>query len=180
MVKKDLIRQIIFAILLILGIIGLRIWFFEPVTINEQMANDYLEKAQMVLAIKNDNLTYGDFVIYEEEGKQYVGRVIALEGDKVTYMDDVLYRNDVIVEENYLNSPPHQEYFTEDLTIATITEGKSDVVTPHTYLVLNDMRTDKRDSREFGLIRQNQIIGRMSFRITPLKKFGFIETGLAE
>ncbi|TCD46243.1 signal peptidase I [Streptococcus sp. X16XC17] len=180
MVKRDLIRQIVFTILLVVGIIGLRIWFFEPVTINEQMANDYFEKDQLILAIKNDNLTYGDFVLYEEEGQRYVGRIIALEGDKVTYMDDVLYRNDLIVEEAYLDRPRHQEYFTEDLTISTITKGKSDVVTPHAYLVLNDVRTDKRDSREFGLITQDQIIGRMAFRVTPLKKFGFIEIGLAK
>lgn len=180
MVKRDLFGHIGFVILLILGLIALRVWVFEPVTINQQMANDYLTEKEVIFAVKNADIDYGDFVAYKVDDKEYVGRIVAKAGDKVTYMDDVLYRNDMIVAENYLNRTNHMEYYTEDLNILTITGGKTDVVTEDSYFILNDVRTDRRDSRQFGLIPAEQIVGRLTFRISPLSEFGFIKNGLAQ
>ena len=102
MVKRDLITQIVVGLLLVVGFVVLRVWFFEPVTINGQMDNQYLKKDSVVLASKNSDITYGDFVLYQVDGKEYVGRIVAAQGDTVTYMDDVLYRNNKIIDENYL------------------------------------------------------------------------------
>ncbi|MBY5035119.1 signal peptidase I [Streptococcus gallolyticus] len=180
MVKRDLIAQIVMGILVVIGLVALRIWFFEPVTVNSQMANQYLEKGSLVVASKSSELTYGDFVLYQVDGKKYVGRIIAAQGDTVTYMDDVLYRNNKIIDEQYLKTESPEEYFTEDLTIATLTEGEHVSVPKNEFLLLNDNRSDKRDSRQFGLIAKKDIIGQVFFRLSPLKKFGFIETGLAQ
>lgn len=180
MVKRDLFGQIGFLVFLVLGIIVLRVWVFEPITINQQMANDYLMENEIVLAVRNTDIDYGDFVAYKVDGKEYVGRIVAKAGDRVTYMDDVLYRNDIIVAENYLNRTHHLEYYTEDLNILAITGGKTDAVPEGHYFILNDVRTDRRDSRQFGLIGQNQVIGRVTFRISPLSDFGFIKNGLAQ
>ncbi|WP_394405194.1 signal peptidase I [Streptococcus sp. 20-1249] len=180
MVKRDLIAQIVTGILVVIGLVALRIWFFEPVTVNSQMANQYLEKGSLVVASKSSKLTYGDFVLYQVDGKKYVGRIIAAQSDTVTYMDDVLYRNNKIIDEQYLKTESPEEYFTEDLTIATLTEGEHVSVPKNEFLLLNDNRSDKRDSRQFGLIAKKDIIGQVFFRLSPLKKFGFIETGLAQ
>ncbi|MCP1639295.1 signal peptidase I [Streptococcus gallinaceus] len=180
MVKRDLITQIVVGLLLVVGFVVLRVWFFEPVTINGQMDNQYLKKDSVVLASKNSDITYGDFVLYQVDGKEYVGRIVAAQGDTVTYMDDVLYRNNKIIDENYLKRINKSEYYTEDMTIATLTQGEHVSVPKNEYLLLNDNRADKRDSRQFGLIAKKDIIGQVFFRISPLKQFGFIDTGLAE
>lgn len=180
MVKRDLITYVGILLVLVLGVFALRIWFLEPVTINRQMANKYLKENDLVIAVKNSELDYGDFVVYTVDDKEYAGRIIAQPGDSVTYMDDVLYRNDEIVPETYLSASSPQEYYTEDMTIATLTDAAHAAVPKAFYLILNDNRTDKRDSRTFGLISQKQIIGRLSFRISPLNKFGFIENGLVQ
>ncbi|MDO5079459.1 MAG: signal peptidase I, partial [Streptococcus minor] len=112
--------------------------------------------------------------------KKYVGRVIAMEGDDVTYLYDVLYRNNEIVPEDYLKIHGHAEYYTEDMTIETLTEGQHTVIPKGSYLILNDKRTDLRDSRQFGLISQKQIIGTLTFRLKPISQFGFIDNGLAQ
>lgn len=180
MVKRDLFQHIALLLVLILGIVALRVWVFEPVQINEQMANHYLAKDEVIVATRNTELNYGDFVLYTVKNKEYVGRVIALAGDSVTYMDDVLYRNEEIVHEDYLSKKSVAEYYTQDMTIASLTDDAHVAVPKGSYLILNDNRTDMRDSREFGLITDQQIVGRLTFRITPLGKFGFIETGLAQ
>ena len=57
-----------------------------------------------------------------------------------------------------------------------LTGSDTKKISKDSYLILNDNRQDTKDSREFGLISSNQIKGVISFRIAPLKKFGFIET----
>lgn len=180
MVKRDLYNYLGLALVVILSVIALRVWVYEPVSINEQMANQYLTKNDLIIADRNKQIEYGDFVLYKVDGKKYVGRVIAMEGDSVTYLYDLLYRNDEIIHETYLNIKGQPEYYTEDMTIETLTHDRHSVVPKNSYLILNDKRTDKRDSRQFGLISQKQIIGSLTFRITPLGKFGFIEKGLAQ
>ena len=180
MVKRDLFQQLILLLVFILGLMALRIWVFEPVRINDQMANHYLQKDDLILADRNADVTYGDLVLYTVKNKEYVGRVIALTGDSVTYMDDVLYRNQEIVHEAYLTREGMGEYYTQDMTIASLTNDAHVAVPKGSYLILNDNRMDMRDSREFGLIQEKQIVGRLSFRILPLGEFGFVENGLAQ
>lgn len=102
MVKRDLFRIIGLFVLFVLAIVALRVWVFEPVTINEQMANQYLAEKDVIIADRNKEIQYGNFVLYTVDKKEYVGRVIAMEGDSVTYLYDVLYRNNEIVPEIYL------------------------------------------------------------------------------
>ncbi|HEL9629466.1 TPA: signal peptidase I [Streptococcus suis] len=178
MLKRDFITQLILLLLLVLGLIGLRVWFFEPVTITDNMANNYIQSGDFIITVRKDRLKHGDFVLYTHEGKEYVSRVIAGEGDQVTYMDDVLYRNHEIVSETYLTKNLVDEYYTEDLTISTLTNSEYEVIPENSYLVLNDNRNNKEDSRTFGLINEEQIIGRLSFRLSPLSHFGFVDTGI--
>lgn len=178
MVKRDFVKHIVLLLLLLTGIIGLRVWFFEPVTITKDESNTYLHENDSIIAFKNATIEHGDFILYEIDGHEYVSRVVAMTNERVTYMDDVLYRNDVVVDETYLDAPQFQEYYTEDLTVATITDGKLQVIPRDYFLVLNDNRTNKDDSRTFGLIPKKNVIGRLTFRISPLSDFGFIKTGL--
>ena len=121
--------------------------------------------------------------MFEVDGKEYVGRVIAKGNDSFIYMDDVLYLNNKIKTENYLSSikekylatPGNSGYFTHDFSLQTLTDSKTRKIPKDSYLILNDNRQNTRDSREFGLISSKQIQGVISFRISPLKKFGFIE-----
>ncbi|HEM5311120.1 TPA: signal peptidase I [Streptococcus suis] len=180
MVKRDLIKQISLLVLLILGIIGLRFWLLEPVTITPEMANSYLKENDFIMTVRNVRPIHGDFILYNHEGKEYVSRVIAIEDETVTYMDDVLYRDNVIVTESYLKAPHTQESYTDDFSIATLTNGQYESIPKDYFLVLNDNRTNHLDSRSFGLIAEKDIIGRLTFRLSPLKEFGFIKTGLVQ
>lgn len=108
MVKRDFVKHIVLLLLLLTGIIGLRVWFFEPVTITKDESNTYLHENDSIIAFKNATIEHGDFILYEIDGHEYVSRVIAMTNERVTYMDDVLYRNDVVVDETYLDAPQFQ------------------------------------------------------------------------
>ena len=86
MLKRDLLRHsIIFSVLAAI-IIGLRVFIYTPYRVTEQDSNAYLAKNDLVLATRKQDIKRGDFVLYEVDGKDYVGRVIAQEKDQVTYM----------------------------------------------------------------------------------------------
>ena len=102
----------------------------------------------MLLSIKMLKPQKKDFILYTVNGKEYIGRVIADEGKSVTAMDDFLYVNDKSVDEAYISkgksaylatvSPGN--FFTDDFSIATLTDNKQTKIEKGQYLVLNDNR----------------------------------------
>lgn len=182
MVKRDFIRNILLLLIVIVGAILLRIFVFSTFRVIPETANSYLKSGDLI-TIKNIAPKYKDFVVYKVGKKEYVSRVIALEGDSVTYMDDIFYLNNMVESQSYLedmkmsflNKAEPGSLYTDDFTITTITSGKYESVPKGKYLLLNDNRRNQKDSRQFGLIDASQIKGLVTFRVLPLKEFGFVE-----
>ena len=103
MVKRDLIRNIIIAVLAIVVILLLRAFVFSTHRVTENQANDYIHAGDYVTFNKNVEPQKKDFILYTVNGKDYIGRVIADEGKSVTAMDDFLYVNDKSVDEAYIS-----------------------------------------------------------------------------
>ncbi|KXT79363.1 Signal peptidase I [Streptococcus sp. DD11] len=183
MVKRDLLRNIIIFSIIAAIVIGLRIFIYTPYRVTEQDSNSYLAENDLVLATRKQDIKRGDFVLYEVDGKDYVGRVIALEKDQVTYMDNLLYLNGQVMSEEYIEemrekylaSAASTGYYTHDFSVQELKGADGDRVARASYLVLNDRRENNKDSREFGLIKADQIKGVVEFRLSPLSKFGFIK-----
>ncbi|MGT2887264.1 signal peptidase I [Streptococcus didelphis] len=184
MVKRDFIRNIILALIAIIFIILLRIFVFSTFRVNQETANSYLNSGDLITIKKNIKPQYKDFVVYKVGKKDYVSRVVAKEGETATYMDDIFYLNNKVEDQTYiesmksayLNSSPLGSLFTDDFNIRTISKDKYDTIPKGKFLLLNDNRRNHKDSRQFGLIDQSQIKGIVTFRVLPLKHFGFIET----
>ncbi|HEL0709609.1 TPA: signal peptidase I [Streptococcus equi subsp. zooepidemicus] len=183
MVKRDFIRNILLLLILIVGAVLLRIFVFSTYRVTSEASNAYLNKGDLITIKKNIEPKYKDFVVYTVDKKDYVSRVIAVAGDRVTYMDDIFYLNNMVESQSYLesmkakylNHAPIGTLYTDDFTISTVTSGKYDSIPKGKYLLLNDNRKNHHDSRQFGLIDVSQIKGLVTFRVLPLKDFGFVE-----
>ena len=184
MVKRDFIRNIIIALIAILAIFLLRIFVFSTFKVHEDAANSYLSNGDVVVVNRNRTPQYKDFIVYEVDGTFYISRVIATAGESATVMDDILYIDNEVQEESYisqikseyLSTSDNQQAFTSDFSVNTITNDKYSEVPKGSYLVLNDDRQNTNDSRTFGLIKESQIRGVVTFKLLPLSKFGFITT----
>ena len=161
----------------------LRAFVFSTHRVTEGQANDYIHAGDYVTFNKNVEPQKKDFILYTVNGKEYIGRVIADEGKSVTAMDDFLYINDKSVDEAYISKDKSAylatvspgNFFTDDFSIATLTDNKQTKIEKGQYLVLNDNRRNTDDSRKFGLIEKDQIKGVISFRLYPLSRFGLVD-----
>lgn len=183
MLKRDIFRNIFLASLVLLIFIGLRAFVFSIDKINESESNTYLRTGDLVLVTKNREPRRLEFVQYEVDGRSYIGRLVAEPGDSVTYMDDIFYRNNQAESENYLTdlrskylATETASMFTEDFNLATLTGQNITNLPEDSYLILNDNRQNKQDSRQFGLIKKSQLKGVVEFRLLPLDDFGFIKS----
>ncbi|UOQ49185.1 signal peptidase I [Gracilibacillus caseinilyticus] len=106
----------------------------------------------------------------------YVKRVIGFAGDQIEMKDDKLYINGEFYEETYLD-----EYksvlseggqLTYDFTLKELTG--SETVPEGKLFVLGDNRRVSKDSRQFGFIDEDAVIGDVKMRIWPIDSFGII------
>ncbi|MDP9453987.1 MAG: signal peptidase I [Actinomycetota bacterium] len=108
----------------------------------------------------------GDLVVFERpssevdsEIKDLIKRVVALEGETVESRDGRLYVNDAPLDEPYLSAGVQ----TNGLDRQTVPPG-------HVF-VMGDNRTDSRDSRFFGPLPEELIVGRAFVKVWPVVDF---------
>ena len=120
-----------------------------------------------------------DIVVFpppDQDDTQYVKRVIGVPGDSIEYRDDVLFLNGEPTEQIFLEDSLQEEatiYTSGDFTLLTL--FGVDTVPEGQYFVLGDNRLNSRDSRAFGFIDEESILGKVSFRYWPFESFGFVE-----
>lgn len=115
----------------------------------------------------------------------FIKRVIGLSGDKITIKGGKLYVNSVLREESYLNSPDSGDDFPieGDLSLADISknivfpkEGDPYFLVPeHSFFVMGDNRYNSADSRSWGIVPEENIIGRAMIIYWPLSRIHIIK-----
>ncbi|MBM7586466.1 signal peptidase I [Bacillus pakistanensis] len=111
-------------------------------------------------------------VFHANESEDYVKRVIGLPGDKVEYKDDELYINGKKQSESYLERYKKEfpgDKLTGDFTLEELTGEKT--VPEGKVFVLGDNRRSSMDSRYFGFIDEEQVVGKVNLRYWPLSEF---------
>ena len=108
-----------------------------------------------------------DIVVFQQ-GKQnqtFVKRVVGLPGEKLEYKNDTLYINDQPVHENFLKDVSKNVVvgnFTGNFSLKELT-GKERVPKGHVFVV-GDNRLGSFDSRHFGFVKIEDLIGKANVR----------------
>lgn len=93
-------------------------------------------------------------------GILYLKRVIGLPGERVALSDGLLYVDGKQTPEPYLGGLPSSLGLSR--TNWLLGEGE--------YVVLGDSRSHSTDSRNFGPIKVDQIVGKVLLRVWPVQK----------
>lgn len=92
---------------------------------------------------------------------EFIKRVIGLPGDTIEGMDGGVYRNGELLDEPYLKGPG-----------VTIAPFGPVIVPPNSLFVMGDNRAASQDSRFFGPIPQEDVVGKAFVIIWPPSRWG--------
>ncbi len=118
----------------------------------------------------------GEVIVFQnprDASEDYIKRVIGMPGEKLKIMNGHVYINDELLPEPYLGS----DVITQ--TRGFMSEGEEVVVPGDSLFVMGDNRPGSSDSREWGPLKKDLIIGQAWVRYWPFNKFQILEIGQA-
>ncbi len=166
------IREIIqFILIAALVVVPIRWFVAQPFIVSGASMEETFQSGEYLIV---DQLTYrfndpkrGDIVVFRyprDPSKFFIKRVIGLPGDRVEisgttitiYNDE--YRSGMVLDEHYVKSM--------DPVLSPISESLSD----REYYVLGDNRDQSSDSRNWGMLQEENIMGRALLRLFPIQR----------
>jgi signal peptidase I len=173
----DIIETVVVALSIFLI---LYLFIMQPHQVNGQSMDTTFLNGEYVMT---DKLSYrfnapkrGDVVVFkapplaecpEGAGCDFIKRIIGLPGDTVEVRSNHFYINGQLLNEPYLNPSVETKPFTYTMN--------GPVVVPEgSYFVSGDNRPHSSDSRMWGPVPLNLIVGKVFFRYWPLARIGII------
>lgn len=156
--KKEYLGYAIVILLVIL----LRTFIITPVMVNGTSMDTTLHDGDVMILSKVDyvfnDIERFDIVVIKRPNDKLIKRVIGMPGETIEIKDNKLYVDDVLVEQDFLDKDNLTQDFKETLKTC--------------YFVMGDNRRDSLDSRSFGCVNKEEILGSANLVLFPFKNFG--------
>ena len=162
------LRSTVYSLVIVAAVAVLVATLWMPVlrTYGESMTPT-LHEGDILVTVKTDDFKEGDIVAFYYNNKILVKRVIASSGEWVDIDDEgIVYVNNEPLYEPYINEP---------------SIGDCNIQLPYQVpdgrvFVMGDHRATSIDSRNesVGCVAQEQIVGKIVFRVWPLNTIGNI------
>jgi signal peptidase I len=182
--RKSLFQELLETLLLTLVLFGVARFSLQNFKVDGTSMVPTLQNGEYILVDKisyrlhGDLPARGDIIVFkypQDTSRDFIKRVIGLPGDRVaiepaggTYRAFV---NGKMLEEPYINGPIDQAYPADCANAKTCTPH---VVPPGTLFVMGDNRNLSFDSRMWGDLPKNDIIGRALISYWPLSHLAFL------
>ncbi|WP_110929397.1 signal peptidase I [Bacillus massiliglaciei] len=181
--KRKVIREWIKAAAVAILVVGfIRFFLLTPIFVDGYSMMPTLKDNERLLVNKvsyvfKEPKRFDIIVFRDEEGREYIKRIIGLPGDTVEYRDDILYINGKPYKEKYLKKYKQQLIdggpLTEPFTLSD-SIGRKTVPENHLF-VLGDNRRYSKDSRHIGVISYDRVLGKASLVFSPVKDTRFVK-----
>lgn len=161
LLKKSYVKEFLPYFIIILVVVLIKMFVVSPIRVNGASMNPTLnDKDIMILneiSYRFSDIVRFDIVVVKEENEYLIKRIIGLPGEKIEYKDNKLYIDGKYVKEDF----KHMETMDFSTTL-----GEDE------YFIMGDNRTNSTDSRIFGPVSRDEIIGKTSLTILPISRFG--------
>lgn len=165
---KEVVTFIVLAVLIVVPV---RLFVAQPFVVDGESMHPTFENGQYLIV---DELTYhfeapkrGDVIVFRYPGDPsifYIKRIIGLPGETVDITKGVVTITKEDGTQLTLNEPyvvAEDASYSEDSSLAA---GQ--------YFVMGDNRPNSSDSRVWGVLPANDIMGRVFLRLLPLSTIG--------
>lgn len=172
--KHPIIEIVQFALIALLIVLPIRMFIAQPFIVSGASMEDTFHTGEYLIV---DQVTYrfheptrGDVVVFRyprDPSKFFIKRIIGLPGDTITIDNATVtvtneqYTAGITLEEPYIKSMEPAPFQTETL-------GDRE------YFVMGDNRDQSSDSRVWGVLQEENIIGRALVRLFPVNEVGIL------
>jgi signal peptidase I len=170
----DFIETIVIALAIFVVVYQ---FLFQPHQVKGNSMYDNLHDGEYLLTDKVSfrfNDPQRDEVIVfkapQNEDFDYIKRVIGLPGDRVMISNNKVYLNDSLLDESAYLDP---NIITRSGNF--LREGVATTVPSNSYFVMGDNRSNSSDSRDWGFVPNDNIVGRAWIKYWPLNQMGVIK-----
>jgi signal peptidase I len=163
---RELVETVVLALIMFLIIRqGIQNYRIES---HSMEPNFYEDQFVLVnkLAYRLGEPARGDVVVFNNPAnpkEDYIKRIIGLPGDTVEFADGTAYVNGLPLDEPYVRPP----------TYGAVSSAPVLVPADHIF-VMGDNRPNSRDSRAFGPLTEDLIVGRAWLRVWPFSEWGTV------
>ena len=181
---KSLRDWIIVVVVALFAALMIRVFVFQQFYISGPSMQTTLYDNNRVLvnklSYKLHGIGRGDVVVFDRvttnggtvNHDDLIKRVIALGGDTLEIKKCVVFLNGAAIEENYLDA---QDLAQTDLNSRCRVVNLAEQVVPKGKIfVMGDNRSESFDSRMFGPIDEDLVVGRAFMIVWPLNKIGLL------
>ncbi len=159
-----------FSLIALIVVVPIRLFIAQPFIVSGASMETTFSTGQYLIV---DQLTYhfeepsrGDVIVFrypKDPSKYFIKRIIAIPGDSIAINGNVVtitnteHPEGVVLDESYILAMNPNTTLTEKL-------GENE------YFVMGDNRNQSSDSRMWGVLQRENIIGRAYVRLFPFNK----------
>jgi len=177
---NSLTEIIRFSVLALLIVIPIRMFVAQPFIVSGASMDDTFHSGEYLIV---DQLSYhlhtptrGDVVIFRyprDPSKFFIKRLIGVPGDTITIKGSTVTITNEASPEGFVLDEP---YIKSMRTTGSIEE----TLGAREYFVMGDNRDESSDSRVWGVLQEERIIGRALVRLFPPQVIDFLPGAVAD
>ncbi len=157
------IKEVIPYVVIVVVVVLIRTFIITPVRVDGDSMKNTLKNGDILLLYKLSSINRFDIIVLDEEkdNEKIIKRVIGMPGETIAIKKGKIYINDKVIDDEYAYGE------TSDYNKVTLRDNE--------YFILGDNRLISKDSRYFGPIKENEIKGKIVFRLFPFTKIGTVQ-----
>ena len=156
---KKTIKEILPYVIVILIVVLIRLFIISPVTVQGDSMVNTLHNGDLMLLKKyeKNSIKRDDIVVFNRNKEKLIKRVIGLPNEKIKCVSGIIYINNEEYDNKYANGQ------TKDFNEVTLGSDE--------YFVMGDNRGNSLDSRVFGPVKKDVILGTTDLIFFPFSHF---------